>query len=300
TAYNAGQALQDARLDGHDADILALQGAGPYATGAELTALQLTLQLLRRYEFSRAQADRRVADFSVEIMERGIFMGSVSRVRKSPKNFNRSPLQVGWAVLELSKLKIACSQNLTLPVEFDLLGDLDAKDFEVEVSPEALEKLKELQGRMGALSDECANWVLLSVVCLAVKKHSILLSDGKQIQKAKGVPRSVRSATRHQDYLKIHEENSTRHDSFTQLRSYQHQIFIVEQQKKTFSVMNDKAFQLTKENCRQLGHWRNAYLGVWMRLKGADALLEKILEFVRGPAPMRNPKWGELAKSLSR
>ena len=44
TAYQAGQALQDARLDGHDADILALQNAGPFATGAELTALQVSLQ----------------------------------------------------------------------------------------------------------------------------------------------------------------------------------------------------------------------------------------------------------------
>ncbi|CAE7944657.1 unnamed protein product, partial [Symbiodinium necroappetens] len=42
-AYDAGQALQDSRLDGHDAEIL-LQNAGPYATGAELTALQLSLQ----------------------------------------------------------------------------------------------------------------------------------------------------------------------------------------------------------------------------------------------------------------
>ena len=136
--------------------------------------------------FSRAQADRRVADFSVEIMERGVFMGSVSRVRTSRKNFNRSPLQVGWAVLELSKLKIGvqywmgvkaalprvvpiltdtdsmlleiigecnptqllAEANLTLPVEFDLLGDLDAKDFEDAVSSEALERLKELQGRL--------------------------------------------------------------------------------------------------------------------------------------------------------
>ena len=33
TAYQAGQALQDARLDGHDADILALQNAGPMPRG---------------------------------------------------------------------------------------------------------------------------------------------------------------------------------------------------------------------------------------------------------------------------
>ena len=44
TAYQAGQALQDARLNGHDAETLALQSAGPFATGAELNNLQVTLQ----------------------------------------------------------------------------------------------------------------------------------------------------------------------------------------------------------------------------------------------------------------
>ena len=44
TAYQAGQALQDARLDGHDAEILALQNAGPFATAGDLNTLQLTLQ----------------------------------------------------------------------------------------------------------------------------------------------------------------------------------------------------------------------------------------------------------------
>ena len=44
TAYQAGQALQDARLDGHDADILALQNAGPFATAGDLSNLQVSLQ----------------------------------------------------------------------------------------------------------------------------------------------------------------------------------------------------------------------------------------------------------------
>ena len=39
TAYQAGQALQDARLDGHDAEILALQNAGPFATAGDLSNL---------------------------------------------------------------------------------------------------------------------------------------------------------------------------------------------------------------------------------------------------------------------
>ena len=44
TAYQAGQAVQDARLDGHDAEILALQNAGPFATAGDLSNLQVTLQ----------------------------------------------------------------------------------------------------------------------------------------------------------------------------------------------------------------------------------------------------------------
>ena len=44
TAYQAGQALQDVRLDGHDAEILALQNAGPFATAQNLSNLQVTLQ----------------------------------------------------------------------------------------------------------------------------------------------------------------------------------------------------------------------------------------------------------------
>ena len=44
TAYQAGQALQDARLDGHDADILALHNAGPFATAGDLSNLQVSLQ----------------------------------------------------------------------------------------------------------------------------------------------------------------------------------------------------------------------------------------------------------------
>ena len=44
TAYKAGQALQDVRLDGHDTEILALQNAGPFATAGDLSTLQVTLQ----------------------------------------------------------------------------------------------------------------------------------------------------------------------------------------------------------------------------------------------------------------
>ena len=45
TAYQAGQALQDARFDGHDTEILALQNAGPFATAGDLSnLLQVTLQ----------------------------------------------------------------------------------------------------------------------------------------------------------------------------------------------------------------------------------------------------------------
>ena len=44
TAVDAALALRDARLDGHDAEILALQSQGPFATSGDLTALETSLQ----------------------------------------------------------------------------------------------------------------------------------------------------------------------------------------------------------------------------------------------------------------
>ena len=290
--------------------------------------------------FSKAQACARVADFTTEIMEPDAFMGTVRRVCEAKKNVNRSPLQLGWGVLELSKLALAvqywmgvksalprvvpiftdtdsmlveiigdCSPvkllaeaNLKLPVEFDLVADLDPEEFKHihagEISAEASRKLERIRGKLGALSDECCKWTILDVVCLAVKKYSILLSDGNEIHKAKGVPKTIRSNAKHVDYVKVHEENSTSYGSFTQMRSSQHQVFIVSQNKKTFNVMNDKAFQLTKLYCRPMGHWRNAYLGVWLRLGGDDVLFQMIMEFVRGVPPAMKPEWGSLLRSL--
>ena len=42
-ALDAALALRDGRLDGHDADILALQSAGPFALPSEITALQASI-----------------------------------------------------------------------------------------------------------------------------------------------------------------------------------------------------------------------------------------------------------------
>ena len=43
-AVDAALALRDARLDGHDTEILALQNAGPFATAGDLSNLQVSLQ----------------------------------------------------------------------------------------------------------------------------------------------------------------------------------------------------------------------------------------------------------------
>ena len=45
-ALDAALALRDGRLDGHDADILALQSAGPFALPSEITALQASIDAI--------------------------------------------------------------------------------------------------------------------------------------------------------------------------------------------------------------------------------------------------------------
>ena len=289
--------------------------------------------------FSRAQVDRSVADFDTEIFERYAFLGTVHRVRPAKRNVNRSPIQVGWGVLEQAKLDL-CVQywmikitlprvvplltdtdslilevignvdpipllaqaNLDLPVEFDLIGDADVAKFELVygavISKDAMDKLKSLRGKLGALCDECSKWDILSVVSLAVKKYSVLLTENKQIQKAKGVARRVRDSTKHDEYLRIHREHAVRCDKSVQLRSVHHQVLITQEEKKTYGVMNDKAFQLTREYCRPLGHWRNAYTGLWMKIEGRKPIFDNIMEFVRGPVPAMREDWGKLVRDL--
>ena len=199
-------------------------------------------------------------------------------------------------------IPLLAQANIDLPAEFDLIGDADVAKFEqvygAVISKDAMDKLKGLRGKLGALSDECSKWDILSVVSLAVKKYSMLLTENKQIQKAKGVARCVRESTKHDEYLRIHRENAARHDKSVQLRPVHHQVLITQEEKKTYAVMNDKAFQLTREYCRPLGHWRNAYVGLWMKIQGRGPIFDEIMEFVRGPAPAMREDWGKPVRDL--
>ena len=84
--------------------------------------------------FSRAQVDRSVADFDTEIFERYAFMGTVHRVRTGKRNVNRSPIQVGWGVLEEAKLDLCVKYwmiKITLPRVVPLLTDTDSLILEI-------------------------------------------------------------------------------------------------------------------------------------------------------------------------
>ena len=59
TAVDAALALRDARLDGHDAEILALQGAGPFATPGDLNALETAAERDRRHPGAAGRPEHR-------------------------------------------------------------------------------------------------------------------------------------------------------------------------------------------------------------------------------------------------
>ena len=63
-------------------------------------------------------------------------------------------------------------------------------------------------------------------------------------------------------------------------------------------MTNDIAFQLTKDYCRRLGHWINAHLRLWTEIGRHTLIFEKIMEFVRGPAPAMQEAWGRSVREL--
>jgi hypothetical protein len=152
-------------------------------------------------------------------------------------------------------------------VLFDLAGAFLDSDLEqlAENSTE-LDSLKEhltsVKGRLGALKLENETSFILEFAGLASKMYSLLMVDREGRQhthmKGKGVPKRVLAAqASHKQYMQMIAEPFESTATFSALRSRNHVVERLQVSKRMLTAYNDKVFQLSAQESRPLGHWRN-------------------------------------------
>jgi hypothetical protein len=152
-------------------------------------------------------------------------------------------------------------------VLFDLAGAFLDSDLEqlAENSTE-LDSLKEhlttVKGRLGALKLENETSFILEFAGLASKMYSLLMVDREGQQhthmKGKGVPKRVLAAqASHKQYMQMIAEPFESTATFSALRSRNHVVERLQVSKRMLTAYNDKVFQLSAQESRPLGHWRN-------------------------------------------
>ena len=75
---------------------------------------------------------------------------------------------------------------------------------------------------------------------------------------SKGTPASVLAKkSSHEEMKDVLFSAGTRNAKFNKLQSYNHQICVIETEKRMLTCFQDKAYQISHLESRPLGHWRN-------------------------------------------
>jgi hypothetical protein len=152
-------------------------------------------------------------------------------------------------------------------VLFDLAGAFLDSDLEqLAKNSVELDSLKEhlaaMKGRLGALKLENETSFIREFGGLASKMYSLLMvdRDGQQHthMKGKGVPKRVlASQASHEQYMRMISEPFVSSATFSALRSHNHVVERLQVSKRMLTAFNDKVYQLSGQESRPLGHWRN-------------------------------------------
>ncbi|XP_064465203.1 uncharacterized protein LOC135376619 isoform X2 [Ornithodoros turicata] len=179
------------------------------------------------------------------------------------------PLQIGFTILELSKLTMysfyyeTLLSKLTCPVitcYFDtdsLILGLFCKDYEDQLRAIADDHLdlssfdrdhplysEKNRGRLGAFKSETGSVPIEEVVCLKAKMYSIKLAGGRQIARAKGVKKNiVRKHLLHETYCNT---------LFNHMSVSNEQVSIVGKKQCMYTIRNVKRSLMAYDDKRYL------------------------------------------------
>ena len=79
----------------------------------------------------------------------------------------------------------------------------------------------------------------------------------------------LKANTRHDMYVKMVMEPYNLYQKFRAMRSQKQVNVVLELDKRMLTASNDKIYQLSWDESRSLGHWRNAAVTRWGKIVSA-------------------------------
>jgi hypothetical protein len=151
---------------------------------------------------------------------------------------------------EKSKLLFTDTDSLAYEISTDniykdMLDDahlFDTSNFPVEHFLHSKSNMKTL----GKMKDELDGRVVREFVGLRSKMYSLLEEDGRSKKVGKGILKTtLRKKIKHDDYKETLFSKTTTKHSMVSIRSFDHEIFTINQRKITLSPYDDKRFILS-------------------------------------------------------
>ena len=111
------------------------------------------------------------------------------------------------------------------------------------------------KAKLGCIKDECAGTPIIDGIFLRPKCYSLLLEDGKDHKRAKGVQRSVLGKKiNHQDYVDVVESAVPLYADVRGFRSTCHTISTLKTHKRALSLFEDKRAWVSGDLSFAYGH----------------------------------------------
>ena len=178
------------------------------------------------------------------------------------------PIIVGFAILDLSKLLMldfTDTDSLLYEIETDdVYKDMeeykDFYDFSEYPEDHPLYSPKNHK-KEGKFKDEAKGYIIIEFVGLRAKMYSIIIQEQvkvKVIKKAKGVKKStVKTDFHFDDYTTaLTSEKGTNTATFNTIRSFNHQLMSIEQEKVGLNKFDDKRYLEDHINTLAHGHYK--------------------------------------------
>lgn len=214
-----------------------------------------------------------------------IFSENFVGIERSYKTVRlNKPIQVGFVVLELSKLVMYKFHYDIIKARYGdraqlLLTDTDSLVYEIET--EDLDKdmmeMKEHfdfsnydedhpmyslhnQGIMGVMKNDCAkNGHIHKVAAIKSKNYAPLFADGKEKKILKGAKKCVvKKCLHYQDFENTVLLGLSTHITQTTLRSFNHHVYTIRQTKMAMNPFDDKRYQLDGIHTVPYGYYKIA------------------------------------------